>query len=157
MSIYDIQVETMEGSLESLEKYKNKVLLIVNTASKCGYTPQLEDLQQLYTKYENEDFEILGFPSGQFLRQEFSTNTEILNFCRANYGVSFPMYGKTKVRGRRINKLFDYLVKHTPVKRNKSVRWNFEKFLINRNGEIVNRYSSKVSPRYIKKDIEAMI
>jgi glutathione peroxidase len=157
MELYDISLEKMDGTLEPMTKYKGKVLLVVNTASKCGYTPQLEEMQSIYKKFQNLDFEILGFPSSQFLRQEFSTNTEILNFCQSNYGVSFPIYGKTKVRGRKINDLYKYLVKNSPVRKNKRVRWNFEKFLINKNGEIINRYSSKVRPSYIKKDIETLL
>jgi glutathione peroxidase len=157
MSIYDIEVERINGELKTLEEYKGNVLLIVNTASKCGYTPQLTDLQELYEAHKDQGFNVLGFPSGQFLFQEYSTNTEIMNFCRSNYGVSFPMFAKTRVRGRRANPLFKYLVKKTPVKNKIPVRWNFEKFLINRNGEIINRYSSKVNPKYIKRDIEFLL
>lgn len=157
MKLYDVQVEHMNGSIESLDKYKDKVLLIVNTASKCGYTPQLEELQMLHEKFGDKEFEVLGFPSGQFMRQEFSTNTEILNFCRSNYGVGFTMFGKSKVRGRKKNELFKYLVENSPVRKNKDVKWNFEKFLVNKNGEVINRYSSKVRPSYIKRDIEELL
>jgi glutathione peroxidase len=157
MSIYNIEVEQMDGLLTNLEEHKDKVMLIVNTASKCGYTPQLQDLQDLYDKYKDSGLVILGFPTRQFLKQEFDTNTEILNFCRANYGVSFPMYAKTKVRGKNKTKLFKYLIENSPNRRNKKVKWNFEKFLVNRNGAIVNRYSAKVNPKYIKKDIEILL
>lgn len=157
MGIYDIEVEKMDGSRETLEQFEGDVLLIVNTASKCGYTPQLTDLQDLYEKYKDKGFKVLGFPSGQFLFQEFGTNTEIMNFCRSNYGVSFPMFAKSRVRGPKTNPLYKYLVKNTPVKKKKPVRWNFEKFLVNKNGEIINRYSSKVNPKYINRDIEFLL
>ena len=157
MSIYDIEVERMSGDVIKLGAYQGEVLLIVNTASKCGYTPQLSDLQDLYDAYKEKGFRVLGFPSRQFLFQEYTTNSEIMDFCRSNYGVNFPMFAKSRVRGRRANKLYKYLVKNTPVKRNKQVRWNFEKFLISRNGEIMNRYSSKTNPKYISDDIEKLL
>ena len=157
MSIYDINIEHMDGHITTLEEHKGKVLLIVNTASKCGYTPQLQDMQDLYRKYKDKGLEIIGIPSGQFLRQEFSTNTEIMAFCRENYGVSFPMYAKSKVKGKRKAPIFQYLIEHTPVRQGKQIKWNFEKFLVNKNGEIINRYSSKVNPRYIAKDIELVL
>ena len=156
-NIYDIPVEKMSGESDTLSKYRGKVLLIVNTASKCGYTPQLLELQELYEKYGRDGLVVLGFPSGQFLKQEFGTNTEIMNFCRANYGVSFPMYSKTKVKGKNKTPLFKYLIENSPNRNNKRVKWNFEKFLVNRNGEIMNRYLPKVSPRYLKKDIEYLL
>ena len=156
-SVYDFKVKNIKSEIVDLKQYSGKIILIVNTASKCGYTPQLQDLQDLYDKYKDSGLVILGFPTRQFLKQEFDTNTEILNFCRANYGVSFPMYAKTKVRGKNKTKLFKYLIENSPNRRNKKVKWNFEKFLVNRNGAIVNRYSAKVNPKYIKKDIEILL
>lgn len=157
MEIYDIIVEKMDGEEVTLEAYKDKVLLIVNTASKCGYTPQFQDLQELYEEFGNEDFEILGFPSGQFLKQEYESNTEILHYCRTNYGVSFPMFSKTLVKGRKISGLYKYLTSNSPVRKGKKIKWNFEKFLVNKNGEIVNRYLSKVRPWDLKSDIESLL
>lgn len=157
MDLFNINVENIEGLQTTLDEYRGKVIMIVNIASKCGYTPQLTGLEKLYKKYKDKDFVILGFPCNQFLLQAPGTNTEILNFCQTNYGVSFPIFAKLKVKGRNRSKLYDYLIKHSPVRKNKKVQWNFEKFLINRNGVIVNRYLPKVEPEYIDKDIKFLI
>lgn len=157
MSFYDIEVEKSTGELVNLKEYEGKVVLIVNIASKCGYTPQLTGLQEVYERYKDDGLVILGFPCNQFLRQAPGTNTEILNFCQANYGVSFPVYGKLNVKGTKQSDLYKYLTENSPVKKGKKVKWNFEKFLINRHGEIINRYSSNVVPEYIKEDIKAIL
>jgi glutathione peroxidase len=157
MSLYDVEVEEMSGLITNLNEYKGKVMLIVNTASKCGYTPQLEGLQKLYKNFKEEGFEILAFPCGQFLNQELDTNTEIVDFCKANYGVSFPIYAKTFVRGRKQTPLYKYLLSHTPVRKKKKIKWNFEKFLINRDGTIINRYSPKILPEELVEDIKEQL
>jgi glutathione peroxidase len=157
MSIYDIKVEDYQGNLTTLEAYKGKVLLIVNTASKCGFTPQLERLQLLYDEFNEEGLEILGFPCNQFLKQEPGTITEILDFCRSNYGVTFPIFAKLNVKGRNQSPLYKHLTDNSPVRNKKKVKWNFEKFLINRNGEIINRYLPKIDPIDIKDDIKALL
>lgn len=157
MGLFDIQVEDYQGKLTTLEEHKGKVILIVNTASKCGYTPQLERLQVLYDKYHDKGLEILGFPCNQFLKQSPGTITEILDFCRSNYGVTFPIYAKLNVKGRQQAPLYAYLTKHSPVRNKKKVKWNFEKFLINREGEIVNRFLPKIDPMDFEKDIQALL
>lgn len=157
MSIFEAVVETVEGLETTLEKYKGKTILIVNVASKCGYTPQLLGLERLYKKYQDKGFIIIGFPCNQFLRQAPGTNTEIMNFCQTNYGVSFPIYGKLNVKGLNQSDLYKYLVNNSPVRKHKKVKWNFEKFLINRNGVIINRYLPKVEPEYIDKDLQEIL
>lgn len=157
MGLFDITVETMLGEEKTLEEYKGNVLLIVNTASKCGYSTQLQDLQELHEEFKDTGLTVIGVPSGQFLRQEFETNTEILDFCRSNYGVSFLMLSKAKIKGRKKIDLYKYLINNSPERKGKEIRWNFEKFLINRSGKIVKRYKGKVKPRLFKKDIEKIL
>ena len=157
MSIYDIKVQTMNQETVTLEAYKGKALLIVNTASKCGFTPQFDGLEKLYQDYKDQGLEILGFPCGQFMKQEFDDDSKILEFCQLNYGVTFPMFHKLDVKGKNQSELFKYLLQNTPVRKNKSVKWNFEKFLVNKDGEIVNRYLSTKKPADLKQDIEAVL
>ncbi|MCH4169941.1 MAG: glutathione peroxidase [Lactobacillus sp.] len=145
-SIYDFTEARINGTEESLDKYKGKVLLIVNTASKCGFTPQFAGLEQLYKDYQDKDFEILGFPSNQFLHQDPGSNAEINEFCQMNYGVSFPMFAKIKVRGKEKNPLYDYLIENS---NGKAIKWNFTKFLIGRDGEIIERFEPKDKPEDI--------
>lgn len=155
MNIYNIEIKKTNGDVISFEEYKGKVLLVVNTASKCGFTPQFEDLEKLYKKYSDKGLLILGFPCNQFLRQDPGSDKEIVEFCQLNYGVSFPMLSKIKVKGKEQHELFKYLVENSPVLPNKKVKWNFEKFLISRTGEIKNRYRSGVKPFNIENDILA--
>lgn len=153
MSLYNIEVSKINGEIVKLEEYKGKILLIVNTASKCGFTMQFEGLEILYKKYKDLGLEILGFPCNQFLRQDPGSDEEILEFCTLNYGVSFEMFSKISVKGKNISPLYDYLVKENPIKPNKKIKWNFEKFLISDKGEILNRYQSNVKPLVIENDI----
>jgi glutathione peroxidase len=155
--LYNLKVETIQGVETTLDKYKGKTLLIVNIASKCGYTPQLLGLEKLYKKYKDKGLEILGFPCNQFLKQAPGTNTEIMNFCQSNYGVTFDVFGKLNVKGREQSSLYKYLIEHTPIRKGKKVKWNFEKFLVNQNGEIINRYLPKVTPEYIEGDLEEIL
>ena len=157
MNLYDILVKKMSGNEISLEEYRGKVLLIVNTASKCGFTPQFAGLEKLYEEFKDKDFVILGFPCNQFLGQDPKSNEEILEFCQLNYGVSFPMFEKIYVKGKKQHDLYDYLVKNSPTRTGKSIKWNFEKFLINRSGEVVDRYESKIAPNEIKEHIEKLL
>lgn len=157
MNLFEVEVEQKSGLLTTLEEHKGKVLLIVNTASKCGFTPQLAGLQDLYETYKSKGLEILAFPCGQFLNQELENNTKIAEFCQLNYGVSFPLYAKTFVKGKNQAPLYDYLTTNSPVRANKKVKWNFEKFLINKDGEIVNRYLPKVKPEALVNDIEELL
>lgn len=147
-SIYDFKVDTIDGTSMSLEEYRGKVLLIVNVASKCGFTPQYAGLQKLYETYKDKGLEVLGFPANNFLWQEPGSNEEISQFCSLEYGVSFPMFSKVSVKGRDQHPLYAYLTdnKLNP-EHGGSVKWNFAKFLIDRNGEIANRFGSRVEPK----------
>lgn len=138
-SIYDFTVQTIDGQDFPLSSLKGKKVLIVNTASKCGYTPQYEDLQKLYEMYGGDDFTIIGFPANNFMKQEPGTNEEIKEFCTLNYGVTFPMMAKISVKGKDIHPLYQYL---TSIDENgvldASVKWNFQKFMIDENGKVVD-------------------
>jgi len=143
-NIYDISVKTMEGDTKNLSEYKGKVILIVNVASKCGNTPQYEGLERIYEKYKDAGFEILAFPCNDFGEQEPGTNEEIRTFCETKYNVSFPLFDKVKVLGDDKSPLYERLINNSePVG---DISWNFEKFLIDKEGNIVGRYKSKVKP-----------
>lgn len=157
MSIYDFSVISAKGEKISLEKYKGKVLLIVNTASKCGFTPQYEELEKLYEDLGNEKFEILGFPCNQFAKQEPGNNDEIMQFCKLNYGVTFSIMAKIDVNGENAHPLFKYLKEQSKGILNKNIKWNFTKFLIDSKGNVVDRFAPVTAPKNIKKDIEALI
>jgi glutathione peroxidase len=147
----------MNGETIKLEEYKGKTLLIVNTASKCGFTKQFSGLQELYELYKDKDFYVLGFPCNQFLKQDPGTNEEILEFCQMNFGVSFPMFAKIEVRGKNQHPLYNYLINNSPELKGKSIKWNFEKFLVDKEGNIINRFVSKVTPEEIKEEIEMVL
>lgn len=153
MSIYDIQVALEDGTEYSLERYKGKALLIVNTASKCGFTPQFEELEGLYKKYQNEGLVVLGFPSDQF-KQEFATAEEAASQCRLTYGVTFPMHEIVKVNGKDAHQIFNYVTSHSKGFLGNSVKWNFTKFLVNRDGEVIGRYGSADKPSNFEEDIK---
>ncbi|AYV66795.1 glutathione peroxidase [Niallia circulans] len=158
MSIYDFKVKTMDGKMQALSTFKGDILLIVNTASKCGFTPQFKELQELYQMYKEEGFVVLGFPSNQFMSQDPGTNEEIKSFCEVNYGVTFPMFAKIDVNGKEADPLYQYLTKEAPGALGvKAIKWNFTKFLIDRNGNVVDRYAPSTSPSEIKADIEKLI
>jgi len=145
---YDITASTITGETITLSKYKGKVLLIVNTASKCGFTYQYDGLQELHEKYEEKGLVVLGFPSNNFLGQEPGTNEEIQTFCRLNYGVTFPMFEKISVKGDNQHPLYIYLTsKQTNPEFGGRITWNFNKFLISRTGKIVDRFSSRTKPQ----------
>ncbi|WP_100332700.1 glutathione peroxidase [Bacillus xiapuensis] len=155
-SLYDICVKKANGETISLSAYKENVLLIVNTASKCGFTPQFQELQKLYEKYQEKGFVVLGFPCGQFMNQELAENKEIIEFCQMNYGVTFPMFAKVKVKGSGASPLFNYLTKQQPGLITPSIKWNFTKFLIDRNGQVIARYAPQTPPFKIEKDIQKL-
>lgn len=157
MSIYDFEVLDAAGNTVSLSNYKNKVLVIVNVASKCGFTPQYEDLQKLYEDYQEQGLEILGFPSNQFASQEPGTNEEIQSFCQLNYGVSFPVLAKIDVNGENENPLYTYLKQEGKGMLGSNIKWNFTKFLIDREGSVVKRYAPNTNPMKMKKDIEKLL
>jgi len=157
MSIYDIEVSKISGENITLDEYRGKVLLIVNTASKCGFTPQFEGLEVLHKKYSGLGLRILGFPCNQFLHQDPNSNSEILSFCQLNYGVTFDMFSKIDVKGKKQHDLYKYLLSNSPVRPLKKVKWNFEKFLVDQNGNIVNRHSSRVKPEDIESEIKELL
>lgn len=170
MNIYNFEIEKINGKKIKLEEYKGKTLIIVNTASKCGFTPQYEDLEKIYKEYKNEDLKILGFPSNQFAEQEPGKNEEIQSFCKLNYGVSFDLFSKTEVRGPKGHELFKFLSNEAPfegfnlnnpsgkmldlyLKENfpeflsdNEIKWNFTKFLIDKKGNIIKRFEPSDSP-----------
>ncbi len=145
-SVYDFTVGSIDGTEVNLYEYEGKVLLIVNTASECGFTKQYDDLQLLYETYKDEGFYVLGFPANNFGGQEPGTNEEILEFCRVNFGVDFPLFSKVSVKGEDQHPLFSYLTSSGNPDFTGEINWNFEKFLVNRNGIVVRRFKSNVSP-----------
>ena len=157
MKIYDFKVNDNLGKKISLENYKGKTLIIVNTASKCGLTPQFEDLEFLYKKYKNENFEILGFPCNQFAKQELNSNNEIQEFCQLNYGVTFKVFDKINVNGKNAHPLYKYFKKEKSGIFGGSIKWNFTKFLIDKNGNVVERYAPTDSPLKMEEKIKELI
>nr|WP_211318509.1 glutathione peroxidase [Falsibacillus pallidus] len=157
LELYTYSAVKPNGETVSLENYKGKVLLIVNTASKCGFTPQFDGLQQLYEKYHKDGLEILGFPSDQFMNQEFDNNEEIMQFCKVNYGVTFPMFSKTDVKGEDAHPLFKFLTKEKKGIIGSEVKWNFTKFLIDRDGQVIDRYAPQTKPEKIENDIKRLL
>ncbi len=157
MKIYDFKVKDNLGKEISLENYKGKTLIIVNTASKCGLTSQFEDLEFLYKKYKNENFEILGFPCNQFAKQELNSNNEIQEFCQLNYGVTFKVFDKINVNGKNAHPLYKYLKKEKSGIFGGSIKWNFTKFLIDKNGNVVERYAPTDSPLKMEEKIKELI
>ena len=140
-SVYDYSVKTIDGSPESLSSFKGKTVLIVNVASKCGYTPQYAGLQKLYTKYKDRGFVILGFPANNFGAQEPGTNAEIKTFCSRTYNVTFPMFSKVSVKGEDRQPLYQFLTEQSPnTSTHGDIKWNFTKFLVDRDGKIVARF-----------------
>src|SRR5699024_7219251 len=137
-----------------LADYKGNVVLIVNTASECGFTPQYEGLQNLYKKYHDQGFEILGFPCNQFGKQEQGENEEIESFCQKNYVVTFPMFAKVDVKGEGAHPLFKYLTDEASGMLTDQIKWNFTKFLVNREGQVIDRYAPQTKPEKLQDDIE---
>ncbi|AMG20545.1 glutathione peroxidase [Staphylococcus saprophyticus] len=157
MTIYDIEVQKPNGDAYKLDAYKNKVMLIVNTASECGFTPQFEGLQALYDKYKDQDFIILGFPCNQFGGQEPGTGEEATQNCKINYGVSFPMHEKIDVKGEQQHPLFKFLTEAQNGFFNEKIKWNFTKFLVDKNGDVVQRFSPQKKPSQLESEIEALL
>jgi len=158
MSIYDFNVTTIEDETISMSQYKGKVLLIVNVASECGFTPQYEGLEKIYEEYKDDGFMILGFPSNQFGKQEPKDEDEILFFCQGTYDVQFDMFSKIDVNGDNADPLYKYLKDEiSGFMWTESIKWNFTKFLVDREGNVVERYGSSTKPESIKSDIEALL
>lgn len=177
MNLYDFNVKNNKGEEVALDQYKGKVLLVVNTATKCGLTPQYEALEQLYKKYKDQGLEILDFPCNQFLEQAPGTDEEISEFCTLNYGTTFPRFAKIDVNGENTHPLFAWLKEQAPVDKgneetavfekkvkgltsfagNGDIKWNFGKFLIDREGKVVERFSPAYKPELLEKEIEALL
>lgn len=158
MSIYDIEVHTIDGTPTSLAAFRNQILLIVNVASKCGFTPQYAGLEQLYRQYHAKGFAVLGFPCNQFGLQEPGDATEIKSFCTLNYDISFPLFAKIEVNGRQAHPLFEHLKSAQPgVLGTEAIKWNFTKFLVDRQGRVIKRYAPTDTPESIAKEIESLL
>jgi glutathione peroxidase len=157
MSVYTFSGTTIQGQELSLSTYDGKVLLIVNTASKCMFTKQYKELQELHERYKDKGFAVLGFPTNQFGEQEPGTNEEINQFCEINYGITFPMFAKINVKGPDAHPLFQYLTTRTSGLLSRDVKWNFTKFLVDRQGTPLRRYAPVTAPGKITKDIEKLI
>jgi len=154
MSVYSFKVEDSKGNVVDLSSYKGKTLLIVNVASKCGFTKQYAPLEALYEKYKDQGLVILGFPCNQFAAQEPGTNEEIQSFCQLKYGVTFPVFGKIKVNGKEAHPIYQYLKEQTG---GGSIKWNFNKFLLDKDGNIIKRYLSGDSLEGLETDIKAIL
>jgi glutathione peroxidase len=156
--IYDFEVQTIAGDKTAIGSYEKGVMLIVNTASKCGFTPQYEGLEALYQKYKDQGLVVLGFPCNQFGRQEPGSESDIEEFCQLNYGVSFPMFAKIDVNGDDADPLFKYLKNSQKgILGSEKIKWNFTKFLVNRDGKVIARFASTVKPENLVKDIEKLL
>lgn len=153
MSIYNFNVKTVDGGDISMSQFRGKVLLIVNTATKCGFTPQYEALQKLYDKYREQGFEVLDFPCNQFGHQAPGSNEEIGNFCELRYKTTFPRFAKIDVNGEHEEPLYRFLKSQQGGFINDEIKWNFTKFLVSRDGEVIDRYAPMTNPEKIEKDI----
>lgn len=154
MTVHDFTVSTADGKEVKLSDYAGKVLLIVNTASKCGNTPQYEGLEKLHQDYKDKGFSVLGFPSNQFKNQEPGTDAEIQEFCKVNYGVTFPVFAKIDVNGKSAHPLYKFLTsEHGTIKANQ-IDWNFAKFLVSADGEVLRRYAANITPDLVASDID---
>src|SRR6478736_6480143 len=157
-SVYDFTVKDIHGKPQKLDQYKDKVLLIVNTASKCGFTPQYTGLEALYKKFHGKGLEVLGFPCNQFGSQEPGSEDEIAQFCELNFGVTFPLFAKVDVNGDAAAPVYKYLKAEKPgLLGSEAIKWNFTKFLVDRKGRVVERYAPKVEPEAIAADIEKLL
>ncbi len=156
-TVYDFEVKKTNGELKSLKEYEGKPLIIVNTASKCGLTPQFKGLQELYEKYKDKGLEILGFPCDQFNNQEFDNIEETTEFCQLNYGVSFPIFAKIDVNGDNADPLFAYLKEQKKGILSKNIKWNFTKFLVDQGGQVVERYAPTTEPGKIEDDLTNLL
>ena len=157
-TLYDTEVETIEGDKKSLRDLEGKVALIVNTASQCGFTPQFDGLEKLYQRFKDRGFVVLGFPCNQFGAQDPGSNDEISGFCQKNYGVSFPMHAKIEVNGSDTHPLFTQLKKAAPgLLGSERIKWNFTKFLVDGKGKVVKRYAPTTKPEDIAADVESLL
>jgi glutathione peroxidase len=157
-AIYQFNALNNKKEIVELKDYQNKVILIVNTASACGFTPQYEGLQSLYSEYQTQGLEVLAFPCNQFKQQEKGSNEEIKQFCDLTFNIKFPLFDKIDVNGESTHPLFTFLKAQAPgILGSKSIKWNFTKFLVNRQGQVVKRYAPTTKPESIKADIEKLL
>ncbi|MEA3372767.1 MAG: glutathione peroxidase [Campylobacterota bacterium] len=157
ISLYDIEVTTINGETVKLDRYRGQVILIVNVASRCGFTSQYDGLEALYRKYREQGLVVLGFPCNQFGSQEPGSEAEIQNFCRLNYGVSFPMFAKINVNGENAHPLYKFLKsEQSGFMGTESIKWNFTKFLVDQNGKVLNRFASATTPASIESKIKPL-
>lgn len=157
MNLYDYEVKDAEGNIVNMEEYKGKVLLIVNTATGCGFTPQYEGLQDLYEKYREQGFEVLDFPCNQFGHQAPGTENEIQTFCQSKYNTTFRMFSKVEVNGKNEEPLYTYLKSQKKGIIGEGIKWNFTKFLVDREGNVVNRFAPTTDPKNIEKIITELL
>lgn len=157
MKFCELEVKKMNGQVVKMEQYKGNVILVVNTASKCGLTPQFKELEELYQNYHAEGLEILGFPCNQFAKQDSGTNEEIHEFCQLNYGVTFTMFEKIQVNGANAHPLYQFLKQEAKGVFSSEIKWNFTKFLIDRHGNVIKRYAPTVKPSKIEEDIKKLL
>jgi glutathione peroxidase len=158
MSIYDFEVKTIDGQSVKLSQFQGKAMLIVNVASKCGFTPQYEGLEALYQKYKEKGLVVLGFPCNQFGAQEPGDEAEIKNFCSTQYQVSFPMFSKIDVNGKTTHPLYNHLKSEEKgLFGSEAIKWNFTKFLVDRSGQVIKRYPPQAAPASLDKDIEKIL
>ena len=158
MSVHQFSAATIDGQEQALADYEGQALLIVNTASKCGFTPQYEGLEALYQQYKDRGFAVLGFPCDQFGHQEPGDENEIKNFCSLTYNVSFPMFAKVEVNGDQAHPLYQQLKREKPgVLGSKGIKWNFTKFLVDGEGQVIKRYAPTDKPQSLTQDIEALL
>jgi glutathione peroxidase len=158
VTIYDFDVTTIDGVTQTLAPYRGQVLLIVNVAGKCGFTPQYAGLEQLYRRYRDKGFSVLGFPCDQFGHQEPGTEEEIKAFCSLTYDVTFPMFAKIRVNGEDVHPLYGYLKKAQPgLFGSEAIKWNFTKFLVAGTGEVLKRYAPTETPESIEKDLAPLL
>ncbi|OGV48727.1 MAG: glutathione peroxidase [Lentisphaerae bacterium GWF2_52_8] len=154
MNIYDFEVKTIDGEKKTLAEYRGKMLLIVNVASKCGFTPQYAGLEALYRKNKDKGFVVLGFPCDQFAHQEPGSEAEIKSFCSLKYGVTFPMFSKISVNGKETHPLYKFLKHERPgVLGSKAIKWNFTKFLVGRDGAVLSRHSPNETPEKLEEEL----
>ncbi|MCZ8294607.1 MAG: glutathione peroxidase [Hylemonella sp.] len=157
-SVYDFEAQTIGGQPVALNQFRGKVLLVVNTASACGFTPQFAGLEELHKTYGPQGLVVLGFPCNQFGAQDRGSNTEIASFCQLNYGVSFPMMAKVQVNGPQAHPLYQWLVREARgLLGTKSIKWNFTKFLVGKDGTVLRRYAPYTTPERLHRDIEAAL
>ena len=156
-SFFRLNAVANDGTTVEFSSYEGKVVLVVNTASKCGFTPQYKGLEALHRKYKEQGFAVVGFPCDQFAHQEPGTDAEIAEFCETNYGVTFPLMSKIEVNGNGTHPVFDFLKKKTAGALGRKIKWNFTKFLVSRDGQTVKRFAPTTEPEKIEKDIEAAL